>query len=95
MNDSQQWEYLFIVAEAVGSYGEEIWRPRWMNGREIEDWKRAPGLHQYANQLGSEGWELVQVGPGGDRGYSLGATSQVGVSPLPLIFKRVKREKAA
>jgi hypothetical protein len=88
----RKWEYMFVVAETLGSYGEEIWRPRWVNGEELQDWKRGQGLHKFCNQIGGEGWELVQVGPGGDRGYTLGATSMVGVSPLPLIFKRAIQE---
>ncbi|HEX9016632.1 MAG TPA: hypothetical protein VF960_11640 [Chloroflexota bacterium] len=83
-----KWEYTFVVAEPYGAYGEEVWRPRWVNGEELPDWKKGEGLQKFCNRLGSEGWEMVQIGPGGDRGYTLGATSMAGVSPLPLIFKR-------
>ena len=84
----QRWEYLFVVAEPHGAWGEEIWRARWVNGEELPNWRKGPTLHEYANRLGQEGWELVQVGPGGDRGYTLGAASSVGVSPLPMLFRR-------
>lgn len=89
----QKWEYMFVVAETHGSWGEEVWRPRWVNGAEIDDWKKSPTLHKFCNRVGSEGWELVQIGPGGDRGYTMGATSMAGVSPLPLVFKRPLAEE--
>ena len=84
----QKWEYLFAVAEVHAAWGEEIWRPRWVNGEELREWKRGPTVQQFANQLGQEGWELVQVGPGGDRGYTIATTAAVGLSPLPMFFKR-------
>ncbi len=84
----QKWEYMFVVAETHGTWGEEVWRPRWVNGVEVHDWRKGPGLNQFCNDKGREGWELVQIGPGGDRGYTVGATSMVGVSPLPMVFKR-------
>lgn len=52
-----KWEYMEVVFRDYGGY-----RPRFVNGEEQGDWKRAPLIHYYLNQLGEEGWELVGVG---------------------------------
>jgi hypothetical protein len=46
-----------VVFRDYGGY-----RPRYVNGAEARGWKRAPVIHEYLNQLGEEGWELVGVG---------------------------------
>ena len=38
------------------------YRPRYVNGEERASWKNSPVIHEYLNQLGEEGWELVGVG---------------------------------
>jgi hypothetical protein len=43
-----------VVFRDYGGY-----RPRYVNGQELRDWKKAPPIHEYLNQLGEEGWELV------------------------------------
>ncbi len=53
----QKWEYLFVVCESL--FG--IWRPRYFNDKEIRDWKDAPEMSIYSNELGEKGWELVNV----------------------------------
>jgi hypothetical protein len=53
----QKWEYLFIEA----SWEKRIIRPRYHNNKEIPDWKSLPEIHEYLNQLGTEGWELVNT----------------------------------
>jgi hypothetical protein len=37
-------------------------RPRYVNGEEVKQWKWAPLIHEYLNHLGEQGWELVSVG---------------------------------
>ncbi len=34
----QKWEYLFVVGDISG----REWRPRVINGKVIEDWKKGP-----------------------------------------------------
>ena len=52
-----KWEYMEVVFRDYGGY-----RPRFVNGEEQSGWKRAPLIHDYLNQVGEEGWELVGVG---------------------------------
>jgi hypothetical protein len=52
-----RWEYLEVVFRDYGGY-----RPRFVNGEEQGGWKQAPLIHDYLNQMGEEGWELVGVG---------------------------------
>ncbi len=52
-----RWEYMEVVFRDYGGY-----RPRYVNGQEQAGWKRAPVIHEYLNQVGEEGWELVGVG---------------------------------
>jgi hypothetical protein len=51
------WEYREVVFRDYGGY-----RPRTVNGEEQKGWKQAPLIHEYLNQLGDDGWELVGVG---------------------------------
>lgn len=52
-----KWEYMEVVFRDYGGY-----RPRFVNGEEQGGWKRAVLIHEYLNQVGEEGWELVGVG---------------------------------
>jgi hypothetical protein len=52
-----RWEYMEVVFRDYSGY-----RPRRVNGEEQRDWKNAPVIFHYLNQLGDEGWELVGVG---------------------------------
>jgi hypothetical protein len=50
------WEYLII------SFHEQNgWHARFVNGRELENWQRGPQLHDVLDQLGEDGWELINV----------------------------------
>ena len=53
------WDYLLI---SFSDY--HGWRPRYINGREIQQWMKAPQIHDYVNQLGEDGWELVSASSG-------------------------------
>jgi hypothetical protein len=50
-----KWEFLFITTDLEKS----IWRPRFVNGIELPDWKKGLPIPEYANQLGEQGWELI------------------------------------
>lgn len=51
----QKWEYRFVD----GALANGIWRVKWINDKEISDWKNQIALVDYANKLGDDGWELV------------------------------------
>jgi hypothetical protein len=52
-----RFEYMEVVFRDYGGY-----RARYVNGEEQSGWKKAPIIHEYLNQLGAQGWELVGVG---------------------------------
>ena len=53
----KEWEYLFLTAEkAKGG-----WQPRFVDGGELEGWLNGPSLYEFCNQLGEQGWELVNI----------------------------------
>jgi hypothetical protein len=66
------WEYLFVD---FFSYGGEL-RARRVDGIILDDWEHGMVMHDYANQAGRDGWELVAV--------------NVGDSSAQLVFKRTK-----
>jgi hypothetical protein len=51
-----QWEYLI-----VSFHEQNGWHARFVNGRELENWPRGPQLHDVLDQLGADGWELINV----------------------------------
>jgi hypothetical protein len=53
----KKWEYLFLTAEKL----EKVWRPRFVNGKELEGWDTGSNLYEFANKLGNKRWELVSV----------------------------------
>jgi hypothetical protein len=50
-----KWEYLSITARNAN----DDWRPQFREGVELSNWEKGPKLHDYLNQLGNDGWELV------------------------------------
>ena len=56
---SAKWEYLLVSFQEYKG-----WRPRYTNGQERADWMNAPVIHDCANQLGEEGWELISASAG-------------------------------
>jgi hypothetical protein len=50
------WEYLI-----VSFHEQNGWHARCVNGRELENWQRGPQLHDVLDQLGGDGWELINV----------------------------------
>ena len=51
-----QWEYL-----VVSFHEQNGWHARFINGHEMENWQRGPQLHDVLDQLGEDGWELINV----------------------------------
>ena len=84
----QKWEYLFVGAD----WANHTWRIKYVNGKEVANWKNSTTLFDYSNKLGNEGWELVSAP------YLLDATLrntfgayELNTSILvSLIFKRLK-----
>ncbi len=68
-----RWEYVEIVFCDHGGF-----RPRYINGLESRNWKKAPLIYDYLNYLGEQGWELAGVG-GRHKGQ------------MPAYVKRLKR----
>ena len=50
------WEYLI-----VSFHEQNGWHARFVNGHELENWQRGPQLHDVLDQLGEDGWELIDV----------------------------------
>ncbi len=50
------WEYL-----VVSFHEQNGWHARFINGHELENWQRGPQLHDVLDQLGEDGWELINV----------------------------------
>jgi hypothetical protein len=55
-NKQTQWEYL-----VVSFHEQNGWHARFINGHELENWQRGPQLHDVLDQLGEDGWELINV----------------------------------
>jgi hypothetical protein len=51
-----RWEYL-----VVSFHEQNGWHARFINGHELENWPRGPQLHDVLDQLGEDGWELINV----------------------------------
>ena len=51
-----RWEYLI-----VSFHEQNGWHARFINGHELENWQRGPQLHDVLDQLGADGWELINV----------------------------------
>ena len=53
---SSRWEYMEVVFREFRG-----WRPRYVDGTELDDWKDQPEIADYHNQLGQDGWEMVGI----------------------------------
>ena len=51
-----QWEYL-----VVSFHEQNGWHARFINGHELDNWQHGPQLHDVLDQLGEDGWELINV----------------------------------
>lgn len=54
-----QWDYIIVTFQ-----DHRGWRPRFENGKEYLNWMQLPLMHEYLNQLASDGWELVSTSAG-------------------------------
>jgi len=71
------WEYIVVTFQDYNG-----WRPRFENGQEYKGWMGLPLIHEYINDLASEGWELA-ASSAGERMYGSADKHQ-------LFFKREK-----
>lgn len=74
----KKWEYLFVRFDY---FAGEL-RPQSANGKDFRDKPAPMALHDYANVLGEEGWEMVGLNYTPAYGYGF------------LTFKRPKEEEA-
>lgn len=51
-----EWEHREVIFRDYRG-----WRVRYIDGRELRDWKNGPTLLEYLAQAGREGWELVSM----------------------------------
>ena len=49
-----KWEYRLVSFQ-----DHRGWRPRFVDGKAIDNWAEGPLMHEYIAQMGEEGWELV------------------------------------
>jgi hypothetical protein len=56
--DMKKWEYLEV--QPATPFGGGL-KAMVVNRRELRNWEQGPDFHEYINQLGAEGWELVTV----------------------------------
>ncbi len=54
-----RWES--VVVSCQDYHG---WRPRYLNGEELPDWTANPPMHEYANRMGGDGWQLTAAASG-------------------------------
>jgi hypothetical protein len=73
----EKWEYRMISFQDYRG-----WRPRFINGEEIEGWMSGPLIHEYLATMGDQGWELAAASSG-ERLYGAADKYQ-------LFFKRLK-----
>lgn len=52
----QKWEYQFVEL----GVDKGNWLPRSVNGTELPNWKKGSPSWAYCNQLGDQGWELIE-----------------------------------
>jgi len=50
----QKWEYLYVIFD----FHWENPLPRWINGQEIKNWKKA-SFYDTLTNYGENGWELI------------------------------------
>jgi hypothetical protein len=55
----QSWEYALVTFQDYKG-----WRPRFLNGQDLEDWTAGPLIHEFLAEMGEGGWELVAASAG-------------------------------
>ena len=52
----EQWAYMEVIVREFRG-----WRPRFVDGEELEDWREQPEIRTYLATLGADGWEMVGI----------------------------------
>ncbi len=59
MDSDLMWEYMtWVIAYPQDSAGGQV---KYINGREVPDWKKGARLAELLNEAGSDDWELVTI----------------------------------
>lgn len=53
----EKWQYLIINSNLVG----RVFIPHFVGTDELPNWQNGPGIHTVLNELGEQGWELVNA----------------------------------
>lgn len=72
-----QWEYKVVTFQ-----NHRGWRPRFEDGKALDEWIDGPLLHEYLALMGEQSWELTTASSG-EKVYGL-------QDKLQLYFKRPK-----
>jgi hypothetical protein len=81
-----KWEYTFVrVEEARG-----MWRPRYVDGEELSDWKHLSSMQVFINEMGEQEWELTSFCPFWSTSYAPMKDVDLTIDYIQLIFKRPK-----
>jgi FMN phosphatase YigB (HAD superfamily) len=51
-----RWEYMEVTFREFRG-----WRPRYINGEELPEWKDQPEIVDYLGSLGQDGWEMIAI----------------------------------
>ncbi len=78
-NGAIRWEYVLVTFHDYRG-----WRPRYINGHELNDWMNNPLIHEYIEKMAEDGWDLAAA-TGGVRMY--------GSADLHQIYFKRPREK--
>jgi hypothetical protein len=80
----QKWDYLYIVLDSENKYDRERLRYviRYVNGKELPNWKQGPNVHSVMNLLQRKGWEQIP--------YSLGYPPKMPFTWRSMMFRRPK-----
>jgi hypothetical protein len=70
-----KWEYRLVTLQDYKG-----WRPRFIDGKALENWTEGPLMHEFIDHMGEDGWELVSA-CSGEKMYALNDKYQ-------LYFKR-------
>ena len=81
-----KWEYMYVQVEAA----QNVWKPRYVNGQELADWKHLPQMEIFIDQMGEQEWELFSYCPFWATRYALVKEVDLTIESIQLIFKRPK-----
>lgn len=70
----QRWEYMVVALDLLRGDQPTV---RWINGKEVENWKQGAPVWERLNSFGDDGWDLI--------GFEL-----FGTRHTSMVFKRPK-----